>query len=221
MGIHRCLLGAGNLQPNPMKTLPASLLPTTPNLRPAFEFAADAAMFDQMRGHCRNLLAGSGLDEAFPGFTADDLCHDVVKSLANCSCEGAGRFWRLFQIAAQRQKINMFRKSKTRKKHMDLHAGHHMPEDTETSADSHHSCAAQIAASAKSEDERVEAIAAEVEKMPMKVEMRPVLDAVVHEMRTGERITDKELSLQTGMKQNTICRMRERVRERAISFIGG
>jgi len=193
--------------------------PAAPASRPALEFAADPVMADQIRGFCRYLLAGSPLAEVFPGLTAEDLCQDVLVSLADHSCAGAGQFWKLFEISARRLKIDLLRKSQTRQKHLDLLVGHQMEEELETPPDSHHAFAAQREAAEKSGNERVEEIALLLERMPIEERMRPVLEAIVHEARTGERISDKEISLRTGLKQNSICRMRARLRSQAAAYL--
>ena len=184
------------------------------------DFAEDPVMFAQIRGFCRYLLACNSVASIFPGFTEDDLSQDVLVAIAQNSCAGAGQFWKLFEVSARRKMIDLLRKSQTRKKHMDLQAGHELAADSEISMDSHHVFAAQAMADTVAQEERVEEAARMMESMPVESCMRPVLEAIVHETRTGERISDKELSVRTGTKQNAICRMREKLRVKVAAHLG-
>ena len=177
-------------------------------------------MFAQIRGFCRYLLACNSIASIFPGFTEDDLSHDVLVAISQNSCAGAGQFWKLFEVSARRKVIDLLRKSQTRKKHIDMQAGHELAADSEVPADSHHGFAAQAMADAAVQEERVEEAARMMESMPVESCMQPVLEAIVHEARTGERISDKELAGKTGSKQNTICRMRERLRVKVAARLG-
>jgi len=194
-------------------------MPSNPQRR-AIDIAADPVMFAQIRGFCRYLLSRNSLAAIFPGLTEDDLCQDVLLAISENTCASSGQFWKLFEITARRKTIDLLRMSQTRQKHMDLYAGHEEQGETESPPDSHHAFASQSLLDENVQEERVEEAARLLEAMPVKPNMRPVLEAIVHEARTGERISDKELSGRTGTKQNTICRMRERLRAQAALHLG-
>ena len=183
-------------------------------------FAADPVMANQALSFCRYLLAGNQIAAMFPGMTAEDLRNDVLAKIGKRMCAGPGRFWCLFETAARFRRVDLFRRLQTRQKYLDLAAGHAEPENDSTPVDAYQTWASQVYADHRASEERVEEAARMMETMEVSDGMRPVLAAIVHEARTGVRISDKVLSSEIGIKQNTICRMRERLRVQAATHIG-
>jgi DNA-directed RNA polymerase specialized sigma24 family protein len=156
---------------------------------------------------------------SLPGFEAGDLLGEVLLKVREKTSPNEGAFYGLFKTCATRFLISEWRKLGTMRRHIDLFAplGADPQEQDDYASgsdaiESHHACEMHRR---EQEDLAVEEVLSLLSALSLRLKKKyvPVLEAILEEVRSGERTTDKELARGLHLTANQVCKMRGKVRE--------